>query len=198
MSGPTRGSGLLESFLSKKRTRRAKALISLQPKHSVLDIGCGSEPLFLSSIEAFTRVGVERFPPSRHDDSLDIVIADASAPHLPFGDSTFNTVTMLAVLEHLPAAVAPRLLTDIHRVLKPAGTFVLTTPPPRTDHLLKIFAKLRLVSPEEIDEHDHVYTTRDLRALIAGSPFRSDDTTLGTFELGMNTWVRAIKSEASQ
>jgi hypothetical protein len=100
---------------------------------------------------------------------------------------------MLAVLEHLPPDSVPRLLDDVYRVLKNNGVFVLTTPPPRTNHLLKLLAKVRIVSPEEIDEHQRAYTISEIDGLFARSRFQDGHAESGTFELGMNLWARVTK-----
>lgn len=199
MSGPTRGDGLLEGFLSKKRSDLALRLLDLPPDASILDIGCGSDPLFLKRIEASGRFGVDRLIPAPvSDGSVHIAMADVGAlPRLPFKDGTFDAVTMLAVLEHLPPHSVPSLLLDIHRVLKERGVLILTTPPPRTNGLLKVLAKLRIVSPEEIDEHERAYTSGDLRGLLAASPFDERSVEIGTFELGMNLWARGVKRGVS-
>jgi SAM-dependent methyltransferase len=195
MSGPTRGDGLLEGFLSKKRSDLARHKLTGSAVTSILDIGCGSDPLFLKSTSVDERFGVDRLvPDTASDGPVRIAIADVGAlPVLPFKDESFDAVTMLAVLEHLPPDSVPKLLDDIYRVLKNKGVFVLTTPPPRTNHLLKLFAKVRIVSPEEIDEHERAYTIRDIKGLFARSKFEDRHAESGTFELGMNLWARATK-----
>ena len=195
-SKPTRGSGLLEPLLARKRSDRARRLLDLTGDETILDIGCGSDPLFLKSISVTARVGVERSP-SPVTGPIALVGWDAGGGHaLPFKDASFDAVTMLAVLEHLPAAAVPNLFVEIHRVLKEGAAFVLTTPPPRTDALLGIFARLRLVSREEIEEHAQAYRSRDLQTLFEQSPFGGDSVRIGTFELGMNLWAHAKKTRS--
>lgn len=195
MTGPTRGDGLLEGFLSKKRSDLAHRKLEVGRTASILDIGCGSDPLFLKSMEVAGRFGIDRLVPAvAPDGPVQIAIADVGAlPTLPFKDETFDAVTMLAVLEHLPAAAVPGLVDDIYRILKDPGVLLLTTPPPRTNHLLKLLAKMRIVSPEEIDEHERAYTAAEIRDLFATSRFDDRHVLVGTFELGMNVWARATK-----
>ena len=170
----------------------AKKLLAGRRVASVLDIGSGSDPLFLKSFPAALRVGVDRLIPSRATEpGIAIAIADVGATGtLPFKNASFDAVTMLAVLEHLrPSSIHP-LLADIHRVLTAGGTLVLTTPPPRTNALLKVLARFRIVSPEEIDEHERAYSAKELRELLNEGPFADDGAEVGTFELGMNLWAR--------
>lgn len=57
-------------------------------------------------------------------DNVYFVIADAQ--NLPFKDGVFDKIFSIEVLEHLPDDRSA--LNDIYRVLKPSGTFILTTP----------------------------------------------------------------------
>lgn len=195
MSGPTRGSGLLEGFLSQKRSVMATKLLDEMRISSILDIGSGSDPLFLKSSTAPFRVGVDRLVPSDgREPGISIAVADVGATGtLPFKDASFDAVTMLAVLEHLPPASVLPLLDDIHRVLTDRGILVLTTPPPRTNALLKVLARFRIVSPEEIDEHERAYSARQLERLLNEGSFAGHRVEVGTFELGMNLWARVSK-----
>jgi ubiquinone/menaquinone biosynthesis C-methylase UbiE len=52
----------------------------------------------------------------------------ATIEHLPFADRAFDKVFSLEVLEHIELDRAPRALREFHRVLKPGGTLVVTTP----------------------------------------------------------------------
>lgn len=55
----------------------------------------------------------------------------------PFKENTFDYVTMLAVLEHL---IQPnKALTEVHRILKPRGTLIITTPHLRAERILKFW-----------------------------------------------------------
>lgn len=53
-------------------------------------------------------------------------IESADRAPLPFADASFGTVLSFQVIEHIPDA-GP-YLSEIHRVLKPGGTFVCATP----------------------------------------------------------------------
>ncbi len=57
---------------------------------------------------------------------LDLIYGDKFDGLLSFEDNFFDYVTMLAVLEHMkhPAQV----FLEVHRVLKPCGKFIFTTP----------------------------------------------------------------------
>ena len=52
------------------------------------------------------------------------VVADACA--LPFEDESFDTVLAVEVLEHV--ATPDKMIAEVHRVLKPGGALLLSTP----------------------------------------------------------------------
>jgi ubiquinone/menaquinone biosynthesis C-methylase UbiE len=54
------------------------------------------------------------------DYDVDLVCADATA--LPFAENTFDCVHSFGVLHHIPEI--DQVLSEIHRVLKPGGTFL--------------------------------------------------------------------------
>lgn len=85
----------------------------------LLDVGCGYQPYrdLFSNVDRY--IGLDA-PGAGHAD----VHGDALA--LPFRPDVFDTVLCNQVLEHVPE---PRLLMrEIVRVLKPAGTLLLTAP----------------------------------------------------------------------
>ena len=201
MSTPavTRGHGLLEGFLARQRIRQAKTLIPPGASAGrVLDIGCGSYPLFLVSSDFAEKFGLDRvavtLPDGLRDSNLKVLEYDVqAAPELPFPASHFDAVTMLAVFEHLEPAVLRRLITEVRRVLKPGGVYVMTTPAQWTDGLLKLLARLGLVSSMEIDEHKGSYGHAEIRSVLEDSGFGPDQVRLGYFEAGLNVWAVATR-----
>jgi len=195
----TRGSGLLEGFLARQRSRQARRLIPRSASAGrVLDIGCGSYPLFLVGSDFAEKYGLDRVSISRPDELrdgglklLEYDVQTGSA--LPFPPDHFDVVTMLAVFEHLEPPVLSRLLAEIRRVLKPGGIYVLTTPAHWTDWLLKLLGRLRLVSHEEIDEHQGSYRHSAIRSYLEEAGFTADRIRTGYFEAGMNSWATAAK-----
>ena len=194
----TRGRGLLEGWLSRKRIALADGLIPPQRREgTVLDLGCGTWPLFLDSVNFREKIGLDRFDGPRPDvggRSITLINHDLIADQiLPFDADRFEAVVMLAVLEHLSPAAAGKITLEAHRVLKPDGLFILTTPAPWADRLLRVMAALRLVSPEEISEHQAYWSPDGLGLLLAAAGFRPEKIRTGLFELGFNVWAAGEK-----
>lgn len=57
-----------------------------------------------------------------------VAAADLATDGLPFRARAFDAVVFAEVIEHLPPNAVPAVLVEIHRVLEPGGTLVLTTP----------------------------------------------------------------------
>jgi SAM-dependent methyltransferase len=194
----TRGNGLLEGWLSKQRSRRADQLIA-EPHRSgrILDIGCGSYPLFLSQTRFHEKFSVDQMAMD------DTVAAKLGIRHrtmdlkagagLPFDSEMFSVATLLAVIEHVESDVALRILSEVYRVLLPGGIVILTTPAAWTDKVLRLVAHVGLASAEEIHEHVCLYRQATLESCLARAGFLPRNIRLGTFELGMNLWATASK-----
>ena len=196
----TRGHGLLESFLAKKRRDKAIALIGPQARlDSLLDIGCGAYPAFLASVLAKDRVGIDQTindATLRQFETIGVQLVQQDVtrdPVLRLESDRFDAVTMLAVVEHIPLRIAAQVISEVHRTLKPGGVFILTTPAAWTDPILRTLACLGLVSAEEIDEHQSLFTRKSLFNLLAKDAFQPNNIRVGIFELGMNLWARAVK-----
>lgn len=198
---PTRGSGRLEGMLA--RLRMAAALKALKPSlrgGDVLDVGCGSYPLFLMQAPFARKVGVDRIEPAWPAEygpkpaGLEILRLPLEGDvRLPFPDASFACVVSLAVLEHLEPAGLPFLVAEIHRVLQPSGQFLLTTPHVFADGILRLLARLGLVSKEEIDEHKSLFFRPHIAELLRRGGFTPGNIRVRGFLLGLNILAVAEK-----
>jgi SAM-dependent methyltransferase len=198
----TRGTGLLEGFLAKKRIKMANSLIPNSCRQgSILDIGCGAYPLFLLKTEFRQKVGIDKGIDVSYleergvlNDSFQIQQYDfGEQGRLPFATETFDTITMLAVFEHVEINRIGGLVTDIYRTLKRGGYFVLTTPSGWTDKILRILAKMKLISSEEISDHKQTYSQEKISKILQQAGFDLQAMRMGYFELFMNIWAAIPK-----
>jgi SAM-dependent methyltransferase len=180
--------------LSRQRTKRANQLIPKQLRDGrILDIGCGSQPYFLTHTtfrEKYSLDQVDMPAETAAKNGIAHRTHDLDRdPRLPFDDGTFTAITLLAMIEHVEPQVAVRILSEAHRALAPRGRLIVTTPAAWTDGLLHLLAKLRLVSPEEIHEHAFAYTLPTLGCCLGQAGFELTKFRCGHFELGMNLWA---------
>jgi len=54
-------------------------------------------------------------------------------------------------------------------------------------------ARMKLVSPAEIDEHKGAYDCASIFAMLVVAGFREENLQGGYFELGLNVWASATK-----
>lgn len=188
----TRGDGILEGILAKKRALKANSLIPEDKrKGKILDIGCGSFPYFLSVTKFSEKYGIDpSLITSQHQD-IKLSKIDVTKKKTPFNDSFFDVVTMLAVFEHIEMDKINFVLGEIKRVLKKGGTLLITTPAPWSDKLLHAMANIGVISKEEIHEHKSHYAKLKIENIIKESGFSKIKS--GYFEAFMNMWLTAIK-----
>jgi SAM-dependent methyltransferase len=198
MTEMTRGKGLLEPLLADLRAQRANKLIPASLRNGrILDIGCGTYPYFLAHTSFAEKFAIDQLPLPRQTASdlkiesftLDLEIE----PRLPFENDYFESVTLLAVVEHLDPALMAILFKEVYRVLKPGGMVVLTTPAAWSDGLLKFMASINLVSAEEIHEHAYAYTLPLLGWYFGQAGFEMTKVKFGYFEFMFNMWATAQK-----
>lgn len=134
----------------------------IAPAQRLLDVGCG-DGYFIKRSRCEERYGLDKRTGDEVTDALD------------FPDQYFDYVTMLAVIEHLENPSA--LVREIHRVLKPGGRFVFTTPKKKAEWLIRLYAR------DVEEEHESYFDPGTVRDL-AGDLF--DVEGYHTFLLGLN------------
>ncbi len=192
----TRGHGLLEGFLARKRAAMADKLIPDSHRHGrILDIGCGTTPYFLAHTYFQEKFGIDPvLGELREEKGLHLQRFDVEeGKPLPFQNDFFEVVSMLAVFEHIKQDVLSTFLSEVHRVLKPGGMLVLTTPCSWSDGILKVLAQTGMVSKEEIYEHEGAYNHQNITEFLEKGGFKKEHVTLGYFELFLNNWGTARK-----
>ncbi len=192
----TRGDGLLEAFLAKKRAKMANKLVPGALRSGrILDIGCGTIPFFLINTDFREKYGLDpSVNTSPSYDNINLFKFDIEHNNkFGFEDNFFDVITMLAVFEHLEPIKLPGTLKEIGRVIKPGGRFIVTTPAPWSDKLLRLMAGIKLVSAEEIDEHKGAYNHLAIADYFNKAGFKGDKMKFGYFELFLNVWAYVDK-----
>ena len=101
----------------------------------MLNIGCGFGWFELFSLEKGVKkiIGVEitekdlkAAKENINDEKVSFKIAGALT--LPFADNSFDTVTAWEVIEHIPNNMEQKMFQEVARVLRPEGSFYLSTP----------------------------------------------------------------------
>ena len=101
---------------------------------SLLDIGCNAGELLSSCLQSHPHLNLAGVEVNR--EALEkarnlLPEADlrlASAAELPHEDATFDCVTCIEVLEHIPSELREKALAEMRRVLRPGGRLILRVP----------------------------------------------------------------------
>lgn len=163
--------------LRESRLRKVLRLISAEPPGRLLDVGCGAGEfgarLIAVGWEVFGLELVEAQAGRARAAGVRAVAGEVSAG-LPFRAGSLDLVFAGELIEHL--LDTDGFLANIHRVLRPGGVLVLTTP-----NLASLENRVRLLLgryPVWVDYrlgssgHVRAYTPRVLGAQLAAHGFR--------------------------
>lgn len=136
-----------------RRWRAAKIRRFVPRSARVLDIGCYDGALFeqLGDRVAFG-VGIDPLLTEPVDTARCRLIPGRFPGDGPGSDS-FDVITLLAVLEHIPESELVGFARDCLRFLKPGGIVVLTVPSESVDRLLHWLSRAHLVAGMSAHEH---------------------------------------------
>ena len=143
----------------------------------ILDIGCQYNHLVGNYGNG---VGVDIYPWA----GIDVLIEDSSK--LPFKDESFDTVTIIAALNHIPNRKA--CIRDVHRVLKNDGVLIITMITPTVS---KIWHKVIYRWDEDQHERGMIagevwgFTKKEMVELFTKNKFTI--VSINPFMLGFNT-----------
>jgi len=193
----TRGYGLLEYFLSNQRMKVAINIIKKNKKNGIiLDIGCGSYPFFLIKCDFYKRVGIDKEINNRDIKKKNLTLYNHDFlinNKLPFQKNHFDVITMLAVIEHIECKNVIKILKECNSILKKDGLIIITTPTKWSFFLLKILAKLYLVSKKEIEDHKCSFSLKSITKNLCKANFKKETIRGGYFDFFLNSWIYTKK-----
>ncbi|MDQ3897249.1 MAG: class I SAM-dependent methyltransferase [Actinomycetota bacterium] len=133
----------------------------------LLDVGChacADTVLWADRAAALFGADVD---PALADGPPEVRKVFASAGTLPFRSASFDVVTFVEVLEHLPTHLERLALEEIRRVLRPDGLLLLTTPHKGWFAWLDPMDTKRRLRLQHGKGHKH-YSMDEIRALLDG------------------------------
>jgi SAM-dependent methyltransferase len=180
----------MERILSQMRFKK---IIQYVPYNSsVLDLGCGYYGSLLQFLEPKISFGV----------GVDISVnLEAGSPKLrlvkhdlnkalPLENDRFDVVISLANLEHLENYQG--VFQEFHRVMKPGGFLLLTTPTPFAKPVLEFLSyEMKIISEEEIRDHKTYFNRDMLENYCRRVGFSHWEHKY--FQVGMNNFLKAVK-----
>ena len=137
----------MEDFVGKLLLESRISNILPLIKGKLLDIGCGTNEL---SRRYTNGIGVDVY----NWGNVDYVVENTA--ELPFEDKSFDTITIIAALNHIPNR--DDVLKESNRLLKDDGHLIVTMIPPT---ISKIWHKVR--EPWDVDQHE--------RGMVEGEVF---------------------------
>lgn len=156
----------IPGLTTNEEIRIQEVLRHIPPTASCLDIGCGNNRLIqLHRARGGRGIGVDVYP----WEGVDLIVKDSSL--LPFKDQSFDCVTFVASLNHIPNRDA--VLREAFRLLKRGGTVILTTLDPLPSYLWHKWAFWDRDQHERGMQPGEVYGFKDeeIQALLSRAGF---------------------------
>lgn len=153
------------------------------PAHArVLDVGCADGALFeLLRDRIAGGVGIDPEASTTGDRDGVRLIRGSFPTDAPA--ERFDAITMLAVIEHLPAAEYPAVGDVAARLLGEGGRLIVTVPEPAVDRIVHLLQRVGLADGMAIHEH-RGFASRQTLAIFDRPRFRLVHHR--RFQLGLN------------
>lgn len=184
----------LNQYLQKKRS----VMVSEYASGVILDVGCGPAEIvrYLRNENQISYVGIDTNKEmieklKRKYPSLNFYLVDVDHDDLPspVSNSKFDTILLIAVIEHLKCP--ERLLRKASELLNYNGKLIVTTATPNGEHVHNILAIFGITSREAVREHKSAarsaYSFQAMSDLIL--PFGFQVEAYRKFEFGLNQMV---------
>ena len=121
-----------DSFgLSSLQTERYD-YVSKEVTGKCLDVGCGRNNIFINKFVGGGGIGIDVF--QYEGLRKENIVKDTT--NLPFDNHSFDTVTLIANINHIPKKIRLKELKELNRVLKKGGKIVVTMGNPLAEILV--------------------------------------------------------------
>jgi len=171
----------LDRFIQRWRMRQAMRFIPERAR--LIDIGAHEGELFTALGPQLERgFGIEPLR-SKNREGANFIVVPGFFPASRPAEKDWNSVTMLAVLEHIPRAAQPALVDACHELLRPGGRVIITVPAKAVDYILATLRLFRLIDGMSLEEH-YGFEPADTVKIFDAPRFRLIHRS--TFQLGLN------------
>ena len=172
----------LDRFLRDWRIKMTMPYV--RANDSILDIGCFDATLFekLKTKPIAFSIGIDPLLAGSIQ-TKDYMLLPGKFPDDLTKDKTFDGITMLAVLEHIPKADQNQLKDNCYNHLNTNGRVIITVPSPFVDHILWILSKLKLIDGMSLEEH-YGFKVEDVTIIFNAEEFKLIKHK--RFQLGLN------------
>lgn len=159
----------LDRFIQRWRMRQAMRFIPAAAR--VIDVGAHEGELFLALGDRLQEgFGVEPLRKTALH-GAHFTVVPGFFPAVQPASGGWDSVTMLAVLEHVPTAAQPALAAACHALLKPGGRVIITVPAKAVDHILAALRAVRLIDGMSLEEH-YGFEPADTPRIFSAPGFR--------------------------
>lgn len=144
-----------------------------------LDVGCGLKNRFIEEFCRGNGVGIDVFA----YDGLTSANLVTDMTKLPYSDGSFDTVTFIANLNHVPKSLRDLELAEAFRVLRPGGNVVVTMGNPLAEILVHqvVWLHDRITgSKQDLDsirgmheDEEYYLTTREITGRLKSAGFQN-------------------------
>lgn len=107
--------------------------------------------------------------------------------HSPMYSKTFDTIVLLAVVEHIEVPGVFQAFRSFKKCLRNDGTIFLTTPTPASKPILEMLARFRILDKDNIAEHKHYWNRKELLTLAQETGYEVVE--YRKFQLGFNQYL---------
>jgi len=111
--------------------------------------------------------------------------------HSPMEGKEFDTIVLLAVIEHINVEEVYLIFQKLFKHLKKGGKIILTTPTPQSKWLLESLASLHILDKQNIEEHKHYWNMKEIYDLAEMNGLRVEF--YEKFQLGFNQFAILVK-----